>query len=140
MRKLAIIVAGVAVTAISAVGAMPSFDLADWHASFDSEAIVGLHGELMTQERADSTEVTLKLSGAPSDSAYPWHIHEGPCGPGTIVGGASSYEPITAGSDSTATSTAILPLILDESKQYHVNLHASAADMGTIIGCGELMR
>ena len=140
MRKLAMIVAGCAATAFTAAAAMPSLDLADWHASFDSEAHPGLHGELMTHENADQTVVMLKLTGAPPDAAFPWHIHEGPCGPGAIVGGASSYKPITAGADSIATATATIPVVLDESKQYHVNLHASAAEMDKIIGCGDLTR
>lgn len=138
MRKFALIAAGCAVTAITAAGAAPSIGLADWHASFDSDVHAGLHGELMTRETADQTEATLKLTGAPTDASYPWHIHEGACGSGAIVGGASSYSPIAAGADSTATSTATLSLLLDESKQYSVDLHASATEMDTIVGCGEL--
>jgi hypothetical protein len=140
MRIFSLILAGCAVTAFTQAGAHPAIDLADWSASFDSEVHPGMHGELIARETADQTEVTLKLTGAPPDSTLPWHIHEGKCGPGEIVGGADAYTPMVPAADSSATSTATLPLVLDETKDYHVNVHASPTDMGTIVACGDLTR
>lgn len=138
MRTVSLLLAGCAVTAFTVAGAAPAIDLADWTASFDSEVHAGMHGDLVAHGAADQTEVTLKLTGAPSGATLPWHIHEGPCGPGAIVGGADAYTPIAVADDSTGTASATLPIVLDETKQYHVNVHASPTDMGTIVGCGEL--
>lgn len=140
MRTHSLLLAGGILTAFTLVGAGPAANPADWTASFDSEMHPGMHGELVAQESADQTEATLRLTGAPPGATLPWHIHEGRCGPGEIVGGADSYTPLVPAADSTATSTATLPLLLDESREYHVNVHASPTEMGTIVGCGDLVR
>lgn len=140
MRSFSLILAGCAITAFAQAGAGPITDLADWTASFDSEVHPGMHGELVARDAADQTEVTLKLTGAPAGATLPWHIHEGRCGPGPIVGGADSYTPLAPAADSSATGTATLALVLDETKEYHVNVHASPTEMGTIVACGDLTR
>ena len=82
---------------------------------------------------------TVALTGATPGATHPWHVHEGKCGSGgAIVGDASAYTPLVVGSDGTAQGNATVAHTLHEAKEYHVNVHASASDMGTIIACGNL--
>ena len=81
----------------------------------------------------------ISLTGATAGAVYPWHVHEGKCGSGgAIVGDASAYTPLTVGSDGTAQGNATVGTTLHEAREYHVNVHASASDMATIIACGNL--
>lgn len=140
MRKRTLLLAGCIAAAFTRAGADEAPGRADWTASFDSEVYPRMHGEMLAHETADETEVTLSLSGAPPGATLPWHIHEGRCGPGEVVGDASSYTPMVPAADSTAIGTATLPLVLDETGEYHVDVHASPGEMGTTIGCGDLTR
>ena len=81
----------------------------------------------------------VSLTGATPGAVHPWHVHEGKCGSGgAIVGDASAYTPLTVGSDGTAQGNATVNATLHEAREYHVNVHASASDMATIIACGNL--
>ena len=81
----------------------------------------------------------VSLTGATPGAVHPWHVHEGKCGSGgAIVGDPSAYTPLTVGSDGTAQGNATVGTTLHEARDYHVNVHASTGDMGTIIACGNL--
>ncbi len=81
----------------------------------------------------------VSLTGATAGAVLPWHVHEGKCGSGgAIVGDPSAYTPLTVGTDGTAQGNATVSTTLHEAKEYHVNVHASATDMGTIVACGNL--
>jgi hypothetical protein len=45
---------------------------------------------------------------------------------------------LQVGSAGTASANTNLNLMLNEAKDYFVNVHASASDMQTIIACGDL--
>ena len=82
---------------------------------------------------------TIALTGATAGATHPWHVHEGKCGSGgAIVGDPSAYTPLTVGSDGTAQGNATVSTTLHEAKEYHVNVHLSPTEMGTIIACGNL--
>lgn len=89
--------------------------------------------------REGHTIATVTLTGGTPGHVHPWHIHEGTCGSGgPVVGSGSAYPPLQVGSEGRATGEAHLMLTLNEAKSYHVNVHASATDMGTIVACGAL--
>lgn len=111
----------------------------DWKANLTSATNPNISGSANARVIAGETSVTIALTGAPSGVAMPWHIHEGGCGSGgAIVGNPAAYPPITVGTDGRATGAAEINVQLDEAKSYHVNVHQSAAAMGTIIACGDL--
>ena len=91
---------------------------------------------------AGQTMVEVQLSGAASGATYPWHIHSGSCSDGMtpIVGSAQLYTALGASGDGTASVTTNIPVTLDPAQRYHVNIHASPTNMGTIIACGDLTR
>lgn len=82
---------------------------------------------------------TVNISGATAGDVHPWHVHTGTCATGGgVVGPASAYTPLTIAAGGSAGSTATLPTVLDAGQQYHVNVHKSPTDMGTIVACGDL--
>jgi hypothetical protein len=88
----------------------------------------------------DMTHASVSLMGAMSGAAYPWHVHEGSCGDnGPVVGNAAAYPLLRPGTDGRASAEAHLSnLELNEAKNYYVNVHASASDLGTIVACGPI--
>ena len=86
--------------------------------------------------------VELQVSGATPGATYPWHIHSGSCADGMtpVVGTPSLYTALGTSGDGTASLTTNLPITLDVNQRYHVNVHASPTNMGTIVACGDLTR
>ena len=102
-----------------------------------------VHGTATVHSMAPGqTMVEVQLSGATSGATYPWHIHNGSCSDGMtpIVGSAQLYTALGASGDGTASVTTTIPVTLDPAQRYHVNVHASPTDMGTIVACGDLTR
>lgn len=111
----------------------------EWKATLAGTTIPSITGDATARVYAGQTQVTISLEGVPGGEARPWHVHQGTCGSGgPIVGSPSAYPPLTVGADGKATGTATIPLQLDEAQRYHVNVHASAAEMATIVACGAL--
>ena len=85
------------------------------------------------------TTVTVNITGATAGSTHPWHIHDGKCtdaGP-PVVGDAAAYPALVVGADGTATASAKIAVKLNEARNYIINVHASPANLGTIIACGD---
>jgi hypothetical protein len=55
-----------------------------------------------------------------------------------VLGSASDYPPVRIGQDGTGTATARLGVATPAAGDYLVNVHASAADLQTIVACGDL--
>ena len=102
-----------------------------------------VHGTAMVHSMAAGQQtVELQVSGGTPGATYPWHIHTGSCADGMtpVVGNGSLYTALGTSGDGTASVTVTLPITLDANQRYHVNVHASPADMGTIVACGDLTR
>jgi hypothetical protein len=101
------------------------------HASF--------RGNARARVIAGTTTTTLQVTGGMSGARHPWHIHRGTCATGgPIVGEPSAYPPIVIGTDGSGQQSAQIQLQLNEAERYHLNVHASATDMSTIVACGDL--
>ena len=86
------------------------------------------------------TVANVSLTGARSGAIHPWHVHEGTCATGgPVVGAGNAYPPLNVGTQGQANATAHVTVSLNEAKKYHINIHASPTDMGTIAGCGDLV-
>ena len=111
----------------------------DWSASLSAVSSAGVSGSAEAQSVAVGTGVRISLTGAQPDGHHPWHVHRGQCGDnGPIVGNAGDYPALHVGSDGRASATATISVALVEETPYYVNVHRSAADLGTIIACGRL--
>ena len=113
--------------------------MGDWSADLASQNNSGILGAAAARSAVATTGVSLTISGATSGARHPWHIHRGTCGSGgSIVGDAGDYPVLQVRSDGVASATADLDVALSEDGQYHVNVHRSPQDMGTIVACGAL--
>jgi hypothetical protein len=56
-----------------------------------------------------------------------------------VVGEPGRYTALRAGTDGGAAAAAVLDLEIQRDSAYHVNVHRSASDMGTIVACGVLV-
>lgn len=102
-----------------------------------SGAVTGA-AELDSVGPATST-AKISIRGDRPGAIRPWHVHHGQCGQdGAVLGSASDYPPIKVGPDGTGSATASLDVSTPASRDYLVNVHASAADLTTIVACGDL--
>jgi hypothetical protein len=91
------------------------------------------------ENNANETAAHVEISNAAPGGVHPWHVHRGRCGSDQgILGSADSYEPLKIDGNGRASSTAKLSMPVPQSGQFFVNVHASAANMGTIVACGNL--
>ncbi len=91
------------------------------------------------EKNAGETQAYVDISNAAPGGVHPWHVHRGRCGADQgILGPADSYKPLKVGDDGRATSTASLPMPLPRTGEFYVNVHASTANMGTAVACGNL--
>jgi hypothetical protein len=83
----------------------------------------------------------IDVRGDETEAVRPWHVHHGTCAQGgEVVGGAAHYPALNMDSGGSAEATATVPIALDPAAQYHVNVHQSPSEMGTIIACGDLVQ
>jgi len=102
-----------------------------------SGAVVGT-AELDSAGPGTST-AKVSIQGDQPGAIRPWHVHHGQCGQdGAVLGSAKDYPPIKVGPDGTGSATAALDVATPPSGDYLVNVHKSAADLGTIVACGDL--
>jgi hypothetical protein len=110
-----------------------------WKATLTAVGGSGVSGSASGTTAHDSTHVTVTIMGATPGATHPWHIHDGKCTDASppVVGDASAYPPLVAGSDGRATATAHIAIKLNEARNYIINVHASPSNMGTIAACGD---
>ena len=111
-----------------------------WSATLASEAGTSIGGTAtVVPAGAQGTTATVSLTGAAPGGVLPWHLHAGRCGDnGPIVGAPEAYPPLTVGADGAATAMATVPVPTPVSGDFHVNVHRSAGETGTVIACGNL--
>ena len=119
---------------------------ARWNATIstspDLAGVVQIHGSswMGTDEKdQEKTRARVDISNSVPGAAHPWHVHRGQCGSDQgILGPADAYEPLKIGDNGRAASEAVLPIATPKTGDYFVNIHASAKNMRTIVGCGNL--
>ncbi len=101
---------------------------------------VDLHGTASLVAHGSGKSVaTIAISNAAPSGVHPWHVYQGQCGDnGAVVGSATAYPPLNVNAAGTATAMASLPLELPTSGAYYVAVNASAANMQTVLACGNL--
>lgn len=110
-----------------------------WNATVNSLRGSGVSGTARAVVSGEETRVSLNVMGAQPRTALPWHIHQGTCeSSGPVVGSGGAYPALLVGSTGQGQANAVVGVALNEAQNYHVNVHASANDMGTIVACGDL--
>ena len=112
----------------------------DWNARLTGkDAFPGVFATARAAVLENETTVTISLTGGTAGASHPWHVHTGTCASGgPIVGEPSAYPPLAVGSEGRAEASSRIGVRLNEASSYHVNVHRSPSDMGTIVACGNL--
>jgi hypothetical protein len=111
-----------------------------WSAALEAARPNGVTGSAQAIRTPGSTAVQIEIRGATPGGAHPWHLHSGACGSGgPVVGELGRYTALRAGTDGGAAAAAVLDLEIQRDSAYHVNVHRSASEMGTIVACGVLV-
>lgn len=85
------------------------------------------------------THAHVSISNAAPGGQHPWHVHRGQCGDDLgVFGPADAYKVLKVGGNGEASADADLPVPLPATGPYFINVHASAANMSTIVACGNL--
>ncbi|NUO63477.1 MAG: hypothetical protein HOQ34_07905 [Gemmatimonadaceae bacterium] len=100
----------------------------------------GISGTAMIHGMNGRQMVELSINGAPASATLPWHVHSGSCADGMtpIVGDPANYTALGTSNDGTARIMADLPINFVAGQKYHVNVHKSPTEMGTIVACGDI--
>ncbi len=118
-----------------------SSDAGKWTTTLESKGgtmVVGT-ASAMPGSTPGTTAVEIAITGAPANGVHPWHVHVGSCSSGgDIVGPPTDYAPLTADANGAATSMATVNVPAPTSGDFHVNVHMSPTDLGTIVACGDL--
>lgn len=116
----------------------PEATRTEWRATISPQGADGHGGTATATVNASGTRVTVNLRSG-SGGEHPWHVHRGTCGSGGgIVGAANAYPILEPDDMGDATATANISVRLSPGESYHVNIHQSPTQTGTIVGCGEL--
>ena len=112
----------------------------DWSARLSGMGTYSMVSGTATAKVAEGrTDATVTLTGGTPGQVHPWAIHEGKCSAmGMMVGTMSAYPDITVGANGNGQANVQLNARLDEAKDYAVAVHASHANMATVIACGDL--
>jgi hypothetical protein len=94
----------------------------------------GISGTAQLIDKGTQTEVIVNITGEPAGGSEPMHIHSGQCGPtlGKVVYPLKNVENGT--SDTTVNAT----LASLENGNMAINVHQSAANIGTYVACGNI--
>jgi hypothetical protein len=118
-----------------------------WHANLASPAslagAVQMRGSASMAPSADrsGTDVTLSLANASPGGLHPWAVHRGQCGEGMddgVFGRSEAYQALEVAADGLADGAATVPLLTPRTGSYFVVIHASVANLETVVACGNL--
>jgi len=140
MRAIGSILA-VAVSAAGLAGATYSVMDHEWKAVLAPVSGSNITGEAEVEgkDKDKKAEAEISIKGATAGAEHPWHVHQGKCGSnGAIVGAATAYPVLKVKADGSAKAEAHLDIAAPTTGEYYVNVHKSAADLKTIVSCGDL--
>lgn len=119
--------------------------ITDWSTQLAARAGSDIRGSanvqtVVVEGFAGTSAAAVSIGGAMAGARHPWHVHSGSCGSGgPIVGDPSAYPVLNVGADGNASASANLAVGLNDDADYHVNVHRSPSDPGTIVACGDLV-
>ncbi len=128
MRKLAVVLG--AILALAMVGAA----FADTSVTLNELNNSGISGSAQLIAKGNQTEIIITETGEPSDASEPVHVHTGQCGP-TLGGVKYPLKNVEGGSSDTTINASLASL---ETGGFAINVHQSAANIGTYVACGNI--
>ncbi len=94
----------------------------------------GVSGTAVLTAQGNQTQIVVTVTGEPAGGSEPIHIHTGHCGAGL---GGIKY-PLTSVEAGTSTTVIDAPLASIQTGDFAVNVHQSAANIGTYVACGNI--
>jgi LPXTG-motif cell wall-anchored protein len=130
MRKLAMLLG--AILAIAMIGAAS----ADNPVTINLDTLngSGVSGTAVLTPQGNQTQIVVTVNGEPSDGSEPMHVHTGQCGP-TLGGVKYPLKNVEGGTSTTVINT---PLASIQTGGFAINVHQSAANIGTYVACGNI--
>ena len=113
---------------VAAQGGLSQADLLEQNGSGETGKVV------LTSTGTNSTQVEITLTGATAGKTQPAHVHAGSC---AALNPTPAY-PLNDVVDGRSTTVLKLPINDLLGGRYAVNIHASAAAIGTYVACGDL--
>ena len=96
-------------------------------------------GWIGRSDAGGETRAEISVANAAPGGVHPWHVHRGQCGSEAgVIGGSDAYQILKVGEDGRASASASLPGDLLASEDYFIDVHASPANLATVIACGNL--
>jgi hypothetical protein len=96
--------------------------------------------EMEKGAKPKTTSVSVDYKGDVAGASRPWHVHVGSCAKGgAVLGDAAAYGVLKVSATGTAKAKITLAMAMPEDGSYYVNIHESAANMGKIVACGDLL-
>lgn len=140
MRGKSIGVGLVAVALCSSIAlAVAPLDMS-WQGMLKGNGESKIDGVISVTKGADGKALaTVEFDGDTPSVSRPWHVHVGSCAKGGgVLGGAMNYRAIAVNDKGHGKETANLPVAVPDTGSYYVNIHESAANMRSIVACGDL--
>lgn len=111
-----------------------------WDATLEGRpGFLTVAGTGFASTTAVSSTASVNITGATPGAVHPWHVHAGTCASGgPIVGDPNAYTPLQVGTGGAASGVATIDVVLQPQQSYFINVHASPADLATIVACGDL--
>lgn len=110
----------------------------EMRATFEPLNNSGVRGEATFMAKGDSTQITVRLTGAPAGGTHQGHIHRGTCqNIGDVV---AALDPITIGSDGTGTMTKTVPIPIATvmNGQHVIAYHEAGGNPGKWVTCAAI--
>jgi hypothetical protein len=117
--------------------------VAGWEATLEGKDGRKVTGRATAAPGTDGRgmEITVSIDGDTPGATRPWHVHSGSCRQGGgVVGAPRAYPPLAVDLRGQGRGSATIAVPLTDTAAYYVNIHDSAAAMGIIVACGDLLR
>ena len=130
MCKLAMLLG--AILAIAMVGAASADNSVT--INLDQLNASGISGTAVLTPQGDQTQIVVTINGEPAGGSEPMHVHTGQCGP-TLGGVKYPLKNVEGGASTTVINTSLASI---QTGGFAINVHQSAANIGTYVACGNI--
>jgi hypothetical protein len=103
--------------------------------AIDAQNGSGETGSATLTQTGNDVKVVLAIKGAPAGTPQPAHIHDGTCA--DLKGVAYPLSNVVDGSSTTTVKGVTIDKLTGGT--YAINVHASAADLGKYVACGNVV-
>ncbi|MCU0647026.1 MAG: hypothetical protein MUF00_03485 [Gemmatimonadaceae bacterium] len=141
MSRIRLLAAPLAIAATASLAAAVAPLAMKWEGKLAGNGASKITGVISLTPSPDgkTSMATVEFEGDTPSVTRPWHVHIGSCDKGGgVFGGGIAYKPVVVDDKGHGISSAALTIAAPDTGSYYVNIHESAANMRTIVACGDL--